>query len=482
MAPRTAAARLTASRATTIIAFSATALVFALPFRQPDCNTASHFALVQQLASGRRNIDSIRGESCDVAAWHGHWYSNKAPGLAFVTLPWYELLRTTGVVSAVPRASTSYPTAMRSIPRRDLWLLGLWGAVLPALGTLLVVSHLAERVERGVGTSVAVSLGLATLLLPFASLFFSHALAALVAVSAFALCMARRFVLAGLLAGFGIVVEYPLALLAAALAAYVVAVERRRAPVFVAAFACGTAPLLIYNTWVYGAPWHISYSGALRISRTTGHEEPGANSSGFFGVGAPRLHALWDILGGPRGLVSLAPLVALALAGAVLLWRRGLRRQIALGGTIVALYLLYDMSYYSPLGGATPGPRFLVCILGVVAVAFAPVARAAPRTFAAFALASTVSLGVGFVTQPLISPPYTTSDWWTWFTTGHFTSTIADPTGHGALGAALIGVVAGVAFLAAWAGPSSPIGGRRTALDGQGDHVPASHRPVGTDL
>jgi hypothetical protein len=196
------------------------------------------------------------------------------------------------------------------------------------------------------------------------------------------------------------------------------------------------------------------------VSRTTGREQAGANSVGFFGLRAPRLHALWEILGGPRGLVSLAPLVAVALAGALLLWRRGLRAPVALGIAVVALYLLYDMSYYSPLGGATPGPRFLVCILGVAALAFAPVVRAVPRSFVALALASAFSLGVAYVTQPLISPPFTTRDWWRWVTGAHFTSTLVDPSGHGAAGGAAIAAAAAIAFAAA-----SPLELRRRVRD-----------------
>lgn len=431
-----------------VVAIAGIAIVLALPFRQPDCNTTSHFALVQQLAHGWTNIDRIRGESCDVAIWRGHEYSNKAPGLALVTVPWYALLRAVGALRVVP-STTTYPVAMRSVPRRDLWLLGLWGAVLPALGTLLVVRRIAERLERGSGTFVAVTLGLGTLLLPFGSIFFSHALAALVAVTALALVLGRHPAGAGAFAGFGIVVEYPLALLAAALLAYLLVTSRRAALRYAGAAACGVAPLLAFDTWVYGRPWHVSYTGSVLVSRATGREQAGANRAGFFGVREPRLHALWEILVGPRGLVSLAPVIALSVVGAVLLWRRGLRAPVALGAGVVVLYLLYDMSYYSPLGGATPGPRFLVCILGIAAVALAPVVRAAPRTVAAFALASAVSLGVGYVTQPLISPPYDTRDWWDWVRGGHFTSTVLDPGGHGAIGAAAIAAAAAVAFVVA---------------------------------
>jgi hypothetical protein len=205
----------------------AAAVAFAAPFRQPDCNTASHYALVQMLAVGSTTIDPIRGESCDVSWWRGHYYANKAPGLALATLPWYVALKELGLTRNDPSAATAFPAAMRALPRRDLWLMGLWGAVLPALALLVLVRRVAERLQPGSGTAVAVTLGFGSLLLPFASLFFSHALAAFLGFAAFAVLLdrhgtsTRRLLASGALAGLGVVVEYPMVLLAGALAVYV---------------------------------------------------------------------------------------------------------------------------------------------------------------------------------------------------------------------------------------------------------------------
>ncbi len=66
----------------------AAGVAFVLPLRQPNCNTASHYATLQTLAAGQRTIDAIHGESCDISWWHGHYYANKAPGVALFALPW----------------------------------------------------------------------------------------------------------------------------------------------------------------------------------------------------------------------------------------------------------------------------------------------------------------------------------------------------------------------------------------------------------
>ena len=166
------------------LVLAAAAVAFASPFRQPNCNTSSHYALVQSLADGSATIDRIHGESCDVSWSGGHYFANKAPGLALVTVPWYALVRGLGLIHADKAAGQPYPVAMRAIPRRDLWLMTLWGAVLPALGLLVLVRQAAERIEPGSGTAVAATLGFGSILLPFASLFFSHALAAFLAFAA----------------------------------------------------------------------------------------------------------------------------------------------------------------------------------------------------------------------------------------------------------------------------------------------------------
>jgi hypothetical protein len=435
---------------------AAAACTYALPFRQPDCNTTSHYALVQTLASGTRSIDSIHGQSCDISWSGGHFYSNKAPGLALVTVPWYALLRGIDALRPNRLAHASFPAAMRAIPRRNLWLLGLWGAVLPALGSLIIVRRLAERLEPGSGVLTAATLGFATILLPFASLYFSHALAAFLALAAFALTTRlKRMFLAGAIAGVGVVVEYPFAMLAAVLAVYVFArAGARRAEWFAAGVALGVAPLFIFNAWAYGSPLHLSYTGAVLVPGLTGHDVLGANSSGFFGVGWPRPGGALHVLAGRRGLLSVAPVLLLVPYGLRLLWRRGFVAESALISAILAVFLIYNFGYYSPLGGATPGPRLLVSVLGIAVVGLAPVYRTAPLTWCALLLASSVSLLAAHLTQPLISGPFDTGDWWEWLRGPHFTATILDPTGHGWIAAAPVALAAlfGIAVASATVG------------------------------
>src|SRR6185369_7311808 len=105
------------------------------------------------------------------------------------------------------------------------------GALLPAMGLLLLVRWCAERIEPGMGTAVALTLGIGTLLFPFATMFFGHVLAAFLGFAAFAILWKERdgpqslplVALAGLSAGLAVTTEYPLAFAGAIVGVYAIA-------------------------------------------------------------------------------------------------------------------------------------------------------------------------------------------------------------------------------------------------------------------
>jgi len=93
-----------------------------------------------------------------------------------------------------------------------VWVLTLFGAVLPGIALLLLVRWAAERVEPGFGTAAAVTLGLGTIVMTFGSEYFSHIASAALGFGAFALLMRERegprrigiVAIAGLLAGLAV--------------------------------------------------------------------------------------------------------------------------------------------------------------------------------------------------------------------------------------------------------------------------------------
>lgn len=326
----------------------------------------SNYALVRALADGTAQIDRTRLEvgqagTNDVITYNGHVFSNKAPGLALLTLPVFVLADAAGVLA-------------QSDPVRALWLLTFFGAVLPATALLALLRQFVERVEPGLGTPVAGTLGAATLVLPFASAFFSHVLAALLLFGAFVL-LARppdaphplaAVALAGLLAGLAVVVEYQSVLAAPALGLYALRGRQlpARAASFVAAWLVGIVPLLVYNQWAFGSFRQLSY-GLQAGERYSG-------SLQFIGV--PSLRQALELLFSTNGLLVLMPVLACALAGVGFAYRRGHRAEALVGGGIFLAYFVYDTGFYSPFGGLGP-PRFFVPVLPFLALPLAATFR-----------------------------------------------------------------------------------------------------------
>ena len=377
------------------VALVAVVLAMASLVQGPGWNQNAHLALVKALSHGTPVIDRYSAGTFDLAYSDGHFYSAKAPGVALLAVGPYFLLDRSGALDAVVRVT--------GIPREDadLWALAVIVCALAAALTLLLVTRLGDEVAKGYGVAAAVTLGLATLILPFSTLLFDHVPAAALAFAAFAILWLRRGLWAGLaagiLAGAAVTCEYPLALAAVALGVYgITAGDRiRRGLMYIGGLAIGVSPLLLYNTWAFGSPLHFPYEDALPIAGLA------SNERGFFGIAWPSVETAARLLFGERGLIVITPVLLCALAALVPLYRRGWRAEAALIGGLSLAFLVYNAGYDVPFGGDSPGPRFLVAILPFLAVPLSLSYALWPRLTVALALVSALyAVGVT-LTGPL---------------------------------------------------------------------------------
>ena len=422
-----------------LLAILALAFATALLVQPFGYNQGAHYALVRALSDGTPRIDAYRDFSGDIGYYKGHYYSNKAPGLAFVTLPVYKVTHALGLPSGVH-------------------VLSLWGVLLPGVLLLLLVWRVGDRIEPGYGFVAAFTLGIATLVLPFLGMYFAHVLSALLGFAAFAVLWSERdgprrpwlVAAAGLLAGFAVVLGF-------------YAISRRpvlrRGLVWTAGVFVGLLPLLAFNQWAFGSFTQLSYSH-LVVSSKGGHVVVAQPSRHGF---QPRVAV--ELLLSSRGLLTLAPVVALGIAGAVFLYRR--RRAEALTiGAIAGSFLLYNTSFIY-FGGFGPGPRYLIPALPFAAVGLAAAYRSVPVTTLALAGISAGAMLLATITEPLlpnnegpgivrfgdVAHP---SRWLDRLRDGTFTDTVFAHAGlgHGWLSIApvLVVVVAAVALAAAAVG------------------------------
>ena len=246
-----------------------------------------------------------------------------------------------------------------------IYLIGLWGNVLPGLLLLLLVWRVAERFEPGYGVAAAVALGLGTMVLPLSTLLFSHVFTAFLSFAAFSLMLRERdgppspTAAGARRAGDGLRGHLG-----------VPAVLRRR--VVLGLFLLSRRDALTPAADRRAAPAPTSPAGSSGSSRccstTTTRFTPGRTSptptcprqqKGFFGIGAPSLKVLSTLLLDSRGLLTISPVLIMGAIGTVLLYRRGRRAEALTIGGICLCYLGYNSGYYLPFGGGFMGPRFL---------------------------------------------------------------------------------------------------------------------------
>lgn len=393
-------------------------------------NADTHIFLTTSFVDrGSLSIDPLARYTGDVAFAHGHFYADKAPGLSLAMVPIYALLKWT-ILGGHPYTSLfTVPVAQRT----DFFVRYILTVVFAAVPTGVLVALLYRFLARlGLGTrarvAAALTYGLGTLARPFAGELFSHQLSALLAFGAFILLYRvrhdelgeRMILVAGLLLGYAIITEYPVALIAAALGVYTLTIPARGRRLAVR-LALGAAPCLlvgaVYNTLTFGGPLSVGY-GHLAGPETFRVGQ----AQGLFGVTYPHLDALWQTTFGPyRGLFLLCPVLLLAIPGFTRLLRlRAWRPEALTWLAIVVGYFLFTISYFEWDGGFSMGPRQLLPALPfampAVAVMLLPGASAVwRRLFVALALYSVLVVELATATSPLFDPKYSSPlTQWVW--------------------------------------------------------------------
>jgi len=407
-----------------LVALTALFIAMAWPVQGRGWAQDAHFALVRSIADGVPWIDRYRQETGDESYRDGHYFAAKAPGIALSTAPVYALVD----------ATVGWPENRR----RAFWPLTLLACVLPAVALVALVMRLAETFEPRSGVGTGVALGLGTMILPFATVLFSHAWSALLAFGCFSVLVHERrgpprFALlaaAGTLAGVGVVFEYPTGLAGLILGGLAIARpdRLRRAAAYAGGLVAGLVPLLAFNVWAYGSPFTLSYVDVISSSGTSGHEATDAHAHGVFGVTWPSLRTLAELLATDRGALVLTPVLAAGVAGLVLLLRqRRFRAEAVTALAVTAAYLLYNAgvttTFGGAFGGASPGPRYLVTALPFAMVALGVAYRRAPLTVLVLTFLSATVMVAATVGGPLVNQAQT-SVWRVALAHGAFTKSV----------------------------------------------------------
>ena len=366
--------------------------VFVIPFityayfyQGADQSVACRFDLMRSMIekSALWINDFCGYNTADIITLHGHIYSVKAPGTSYTALiPWMVfrlgLLPLSAAHEPVYWAFVTYLTTVFST-----------GLLVAALCVVMFRFARFLGASDGRAAGVALILGLATIAFPYATELTGEPVAAVCVFTAFYLLATfssrpsrARALAAGFLAGWAVLNDYPVFLVAAAIGIYALfkLPEWKHLTAFSAGAAITVAVMLAYNWGAFGNPLFFSYQ-AFKLSPAENRQFP-EQAVGFVGLTYPKIRILWNVLVDPqRGLFFCNPVLLLSIVGVGYFARlkRWRAEFIVTVYSFVVLFLFnasYGESIISWGGGTATGPRQIVASVPfmVLALAFLPAA------------------------------------------------------------------------------------------------------------
>jgi hypothetical protein len=344
-------------------------------------NQNSRFDLLRAIVERHTlQIDAYHENTQDKAHFHGHYYSDKAPGVVFLAVPFAlaarPALRMVGIDPESPRGEIALS-----------YLVSVGAVGLPTALAAVCLFFLGLRFgsDSGGAAFATLVMCLGTPISAYAGLFWAHALVGACLVFAFAAALKVRdsttvrgdfgWALAvGLAAGWATVTEYPAAPASAMLGFLALSQAWSRgnaarwrvvAGVGVGAGIC-VLVLMVYLHAAFGS-FRPSYS----------YYDPSSFSfmqqQGYLGLTYPHPDRLLKILlGCSRGLLLASPVLVAAPVGLWWLSREKSHRAAALvAGGIAAYYFLLNASFYWWKAGLTFGPRYAGASIPLLCVGLA---------------------------------------------------------------------------------------------------------------
>lgn len=324
---------------------------------------------------GVLNIDRFANRTEDKAQFGDHYYADKAPGLSLLGVPPAAAADAYFRAMGWPTDTLDWGIYDRYARVATLSIVGLLTAMTAAV-IYLVALRLGAPPQGAIFGSFAVAIGSPYFF--WSTAFMAHAPAGSFMLFAFALALLPRKpgfalgVAVGAIAGFAVVVDLTVAIILGVSGALLLALTWRPSVPggwsylggILLGGLLGIMPLFIYNTLAFGSPFHVGYASVVGFE---------GMKQGLFGIGWPKLSTMYEILFGTfRGLLPLAPILAFAPMGIVVMLLGSDTRNAAIVITAVAVcVILINAGYYYWEGGWSAGPRHLMSMLPVLGVALA---------------------------------------------------------------------------------------------------------------
>lgn len=363
--------------------------VYFLP-RWADPNQNSRLDMVVAVVdAGTFQIDKYVENTVDYARVGEHYYSDKAPGAAFLGIPVYAVLKRVldlPIMDSLMDRLVDNEALKATLREEGTGLLEhkvrfavaqtaltFVASVLPTalMGALMyrLLARFTVRPWPRIG--VVLGYGLLTPAFAYAGSFYGHQLSAACLFTAFYLVFVgaqslstRSLLAVGFLLGYSVITEYPAILITGVLFLYTFyrLSNRRRISWVILPAALIAAGWMTYNNVVFGSPFELGYSYSELWAEQ--------HHTGFMSLTWPQWDALWGITFSPfRGLFVLSPLLLLAVPGFMLWHRSGEHRpEFWMALTSVSALFWFNSSSIMWWGGFAVGPRYLLPMLPFMAL------------------------------------------------------------------------------------------------------------------
>lgn len=363
--------------------------------------TYSRLALLHALfVENTFAIDNYHERTPDKAFWHGHYYSDKAPGTVALALPAFG-------------ASVALANRLKiGVDSETGWLMTSWLscafsiAIVTAAGGVACCQWLARRTGYVPALITTLALFLGSAPYPYATMMFSHAMVVgLICIGLWAIdrdgsspAFLNRYGdwIAGFALGYALASEFTAGLVVLGVGMYWMVQRGWRS--VVAGLGAAILPLLLiplYNYLCFGDPFTLGYAHQATYPQM---------KHGLFGIQWPNLMVVFKMLFPPsRGLFFWTPFLLLSVLGYDALYKqRNAGFYLVLIVPVVQLLVFSGYVWDWPAGWVL-GPRYLAPMLPLLAL---PAALATRRyIFVGAYLACLSIILTGLATHVDATPP-----------------------------------------------------------------------------
>jgi len=350
-------------------------------------NENSRFALTRAIVDeGRFEIDSFYNQTSDRSFFNGHYYSDKDPGVSFISISTYAVWKfiyfnffskdfiekhngSKAYIIDSKIGTNNIPIylyinpgffVLSSMVLVTIFTSSLFGALLVVLIYKISKYYTKNEKNRLLITFVA---GLGTLIFPYSIDFLEHITATFFAFFGFYLLFKIKqekiknnsyFILAGLFLGYAITCSAVLALIALGCLVYLFSFNRGKLFYFLIGELVGILPFLFYNYLIFQTPFTLPRY----------HLDPKIWPEFYIhGLDFPNPFIILRLLIYPyKGLLFYCPILLLSFIGIWYMYKKFKAESILIIFVFLA-FLILNSSWWQWWGGASFGPRHLTPVI-----------------------------------------------------------------------------------------------------------------------